>query len=192
MAHAAPERHGERGAVAVEAAFITPVLVLLLFGIMEVGVLIHDNLMMSQAVRSAARTAVAMPRVEGFDDAAAEAAASVLGGGAGRQVEELVIYRADPSSGGPATGGAPSSCVADCVRYRWDGGSNTFHKVSGAEWDAADQQACGASGQNDYVGVEVRARHEWVSGLFGSGFEMTERAVMRLEPKLGGACRPTL
>ena len=47
-----------RGVVSVEMALVAPVLIVLLFGILEFGVAIKDYLGINQAAREAARTAV--------------------------------------------------------------------------------------------------------------------------------------
>jgi hypothetical protein len=181
-------RDGERGAVAVEAALVLPLLIVLLFGIFEVALLVNDNLLMGQAARSAVRTAVALPRDPGFDSEAAMAASGVLGNDNQGHIEELIIYRADPATGKPLSGGAATDCFADCIRYTWNPASDTFERVPGTEWDASTQMACGGRDATDFVGVEVRGRHEWATGLFGDGLQLVERAVMRLEPVLSGSC----
>ena len=48
---------GERGATAVEFAIIFPVLILFLFGIIELSILLFDNAMINHSVRVGARTA---------------------------------------------------------------------------------------------------------------------------------------
>lgn len=179
---------GERGAVAVEAALVLPLLIVLLFGVFEVALLVNDNLLMSQAARSAVRTAVALPRDPGFDSEAALAASGVLGGDEQGTIEELIIYRADPGTGKPLSGGAATDCFSDCIRYTWNETSDAFERVPGTEWDASTQMACGGRDATDFVGVEVRGRHEWATGLFGDGLQLVERAVMRLEPVLSGSC----
>ena len=58
----------DRGAVAVEAALITPVLVLLVFGIIEFGLAFRDWLAVTSAVRAGARTAAAETKVDTYED----------------------------------------------------------------------------------------------------------------------------
>ena len=53
----------EGGAVAIEAALLTPLLLLLLFGIIEFGMLYKDYLAVTSSVRAGARMASAEPRV---------------------------------------------------------------------------------------------------------------------------------
>lgn len=181
-------RRGERGAAAVEAALVLPLLIVLLFGVFEVALLVNDNLLMSQAARSAVRTAVALPRDPGFDSQAAIAAAGVLGADNQGSIEEMIIYRADPATGRPLGGGAATDCFTDCVRYTWSPIAKEFQRVAGTEWDASTQMACGGRDATDFIGVEIHGRHQWATGLFGDGIPLVERAVMRLEPVLAGSC----
>ncbi|MGD9798357.1 MAG: TadE/TadG family type IV pilus assembly protein, partial [Acidimicrobiia bacterium] len=84
----------EDGAAAVEFALILPVLVLLVFGIIEFGMAFKSSLTVTSATRSGARTASALPRESNFHEATANAVArsvSTLPDGA---VEELWIYKA--------------------------------------------------------------------------------------------------
>ena len=55
---------GERGAVAVEMAIVVPVLVLMVFGMLEFGIAFKDKLDMSHAVNQATRNATVL----GTDD----------------------------------------------------------------------------------------------------------------------------
>lgn len=50
-------RH-ERGQAVLELALILPILLLLLFGIIEFGIIFHDNLVLNQAAREGARLGV--------------------------------------------------------------------------------------------------------------------------------------
>ena len=50
---------GERGAVAVEAALVTPLLMVLILGIIEMALLMKDDVALTSAVRNGGRTASA-------------------------------------------------------------------------------------------------------------------------------------
>lgn len=54
-------RSGERGAVAVEAALVLPILLTLVFGIIEFSLVLRDQVAISSAVRVGARIASANP-----------------------------------------------------------------------------------------------------------------------------------
>src|SRR5690349_14378991 len=48
-------KHNERGVAAVEMAIVLPIFVLLLIGMIEFGVILHDNLVLQNAAREGAR-----------------------------------------------------------------------------------------------------------------------------------------
>jgi hypothetical protein len=63
----------------------------------------------------------------------------------------------------------------------------------GGTLPALSQAACGDDGHTDYVGVYVRTRHNFLTGFFGSGLDLTAHTVMRLEPVSasgGSLCEP--
>ena len=70
-------RRDERGAQAVEFALVLPVLILLLLGIMEIGLLFNQQAMITQAARAAARS-MALHNAPSDARAAAKNAATSL------------------------------------------------------------------------------------------------------------------
>src|SRR4051812_18485211 len=52
-------RTGARGAVAMEAALVTPIVLIMIFGIIEVALLLRDDVALTSAVRTGGRTASA-------------------------------------------------------------------------------------------------------------------------------------
>jgi hypothetical protein len=178
------------GAVAVEAALITPLLITVLFGIMEVGLLIRDDLSLSQAARAGVRAAAVLPRTEDFHVVAAEAVAGAMDGVSPSNVKSLSIFRADPATGRPFNGADPATCTVDCVRFTWNQATRSFLPVSGTSWPATSQRACGDEDATDYLGVQLNGFHPWITHLFGSGVSIQEKAIMRFEPILAaGECQ---
>ena len=171
-----------------------PLLLLLVFGILEYGLVFRTNLSISESTRAGARVAVAQPRVAGYELSASAAVSGALAsaGIPGDDIELLVIYKADPQTGRTIVGGDPSACVADCWKFRWDEGTRSFLLAGDSpSWDAGSQAACGSADKTDYLGVYVRAKYDFVTGFFGSSMTMTERSVMRLEPlPLADTCAP--
>jgi hypothetical protein len=167
----------DRGVAAVEAAIITPVFLLLVFGIIEFGLVFKDQLAITSAVRAGARIASAEPRVATFaDDAAAQVARE---GGAldMKDVKELWVYSAD-STGHPLdAGGTFNSCSTNCVHYTWSG--SAFVK-SGGQWNSTSQDAC--QGEQDSVGVYLMFNHPGVTQAFFNSIGLSSYTVMRLEP----------
>lgn len=74
-------RHSERGAVAVEFALVVPILIVLFFGIINIGVVLAQQLSLSNSARQAARFAVVdvEDRVCGDIEAEARSAAETIG-----------------------------------------------------------------------------------------------------------------
>ena len=114
----------ERGAVLVEAAMVFMILFTIVFGVVEFSLQLKDSLSVTNAVRSAARSASADPRDTNntYNVVAvnAETAAQAAVGATAPQV--LWIYKADPATGyaiGDSPAGSFSSCTY-CEIYNWD------------------------------------------------------------------------
>lgn len=180
----------DRGAVAVEAAIITPLLLVLVLGIVEFGLVFKDKLTMSSSVRAGARIASAEPRVATF---AADAARSVAKSSTAlnmADVKKMWVYKAD-SAGYPLGGGAAFSSCTSCVTYRWDGTTKTFVQVSNS-WASGSQNACPGDSLHDSVGVYLEVEHKAVSNFFFRTMTLREHVVMSLEPvpvTNGGGCK---
>lgn len=183
-------RAGERGAVAVEAALLIPVLVIIALGMIETALLLRDYVTSTNLARAGARVASAEPRygtVAGHlngpsfaQDAAdsMERSASTLPRSA---IDYIYIYRAD-SSGQPV-----SACPgSDCLYYKWEDlpapGRFAF---KGGTWNPADINACLADKDAQSVGVRVQVDHPWVVKFFpGTGTKVSAQTVMKFEPLL--------
>lgn len=176
----------QRGAVAVEAAIIVPLLLTMLLGIIDLSVMLHSQVGLSSAARAGARVASSEPRMTGFTDHAASAALRSGLGVAWSQVDEIWVYRANPAGFPGSVTSFPSVCPERCVRYRVSP-SGTPVAIQGS-WPSNTIDAC--IGTADDVGVRIVARHRSVAGgLVPSGL-MSQYAVMRFEPTVNGRCRP--
>jgi hypothetical protein len=167
----------DRGVAAVEAAIITPILLLLVFGIIEFGLVFKDQLAITSAVRAGARIASAEPRIATFADDAAAQVAQEASAVDMKDVKELWIYRADGSGHPQGAGGTFNSCSSDCIRYTWNG--SKFVNAGGS-WDSTRQNAC--QGTQDSVGVYLLLNHPGVTQTFFSAIGLSSYTVMRLEP----------
>jgi len=184
------DRNGrERGAIAVEAAIAAPLLVLMFFGVLEVGQLMRTRTVVTDASREAARVAAALPREDGFQNNALAAVNGIIATTPGEPIDYVVIYRADPTTGEPLSGEAIESCSTDCWRFEWVSGG--FEQKLGAFWDADDQSACGGLDDTDWLAVYIRGHFDGQAPMLNLDRTFTDRTIMRLEPmELGVHCRP--
>jgi hypothetical protein len=184
-------RDTDRGAALVEAALVFPLLLTMIFGIIETGLLLKNQNTVVTASAAGARTAVAQPRQGDYEVNATAAAQAVLRGATGTPVR-VIVYRAHGATGRPCTSSYGGACTADigptaamdtctqCWIFDWAG--TGWSKRSLPTWPAASQAACGSVALTDYLGVYVEFRHDDLTGFFGSARSIKESTMMRLEP----------
>jgi hypothetical protein len=201
-------KRGERGAVAVEAALVTPILFLFVLGIVEMSLLMRDTVATTSAVRVGGRVASVSagagpgvcaasssppPCSPASTPALAQAAADAIqrAGSAmpKEQIQYILVYRANPKGFPMPSSNTSATCSSDCVRYVWDAGLAKF-RYAGGTWVSTTINACVNHANRDAVGVLMVANHPWVTGLFGSGVQLTERTVMNFEPLPSEQCMP--
>jgi hypothetical protein len=199
---------GERGAVAVEAALVTPLLLLLLLGIIEMSLMMRDVVSTNSSVRTGARVASAAagagpgtcqasanppPCTPASAPAVAQLAADAIqrAGSAMPKdsIQWVMIYSANAAGYPMPTGNTSYTCSSKCVRYVWDKGLNKFRYSSGS-WDSKSINACLNDPGRESVGVVLQARHNWITGFFGDGVTLEERSVMQFEPLSNESCKP--
>lgn len=194
--------------MAVEAALLTPLVVLLLVGLLEMSLFLRDGVSVSGAVRAAARVASASagagPGVcqagsnpppctpstaPGFAQAAADAVQKAGSAMPADSITAITVYEANTAGYPLPEGNTAITCTTNCVTYVWDAALDRFRFGSGS-WSSASVNACVNSPDQDTVGIALSARHSWVTGLFGSGVTITQRSVMRFEPLAAEQCLP--
>ncbi len=189
----------ERGAAMVEMAIVTPLLVLLVFSILEYGLLFHEKLTIASAASSAARTGATMGTRAEADFAILQA----LEAGLYDQVDAAVIIKADIFKANTVTGaktGAVNtySYIATNVGCKWSPcpdpalGSPTYGVPSGwGDPAGRDTQLDPGGGGLDVLGVEITYHHSAITGFIpGIERDLSERALVRLEPDTFGAAGP--
>ena len=192
----ASRRASQRGAVAVETALVTPLLLVVLLGIIELPMLIRDYVAVTSAARTGARVAASepgcvnkfgSPACPGADPApfAQLAADAVSRNGTAlpaASIRYILVYKANSNGYPGALTSMPGSCagVASCIGFTWNATSGTFVQSSGS-WNRSNVNACFPNNV-DSVGVQVVADHQFLAGLMGASLTMTEHAVMSFEP----------
>lgn len=192
-----PRDERSRGAVLVEAAFVTPIFFMLVLGILEVGLAMNDNLALAHTVRAGTRVASASGNDSYADYGIIQAIKRESAALGTDQIDLVVVYRAsrigeDPpdacKEGRPQNPGASKTAPA-CNVYR----TSDFDRPK-AEWSCdpdedLDEYWCPrtrvvirAQGP-EYVGVWMQVTHRWVTGMFGRTATLTDQSVIRLEPR---------
>lgn len=190
----------ERGAVAVEAALVTPFLVLLLFGIVELSLLMRDHVALTSAVRVAGRTASAnagagpgstavdcvppcsptnAPMLAQLAANAVQRSGSALPEDA---IRELWIYRANAKGYPGEEGNTAWTCTTSCVQFKWVPTQDSFRYYQGT-WVSSTIAACANSTPPpDSVGIYIKAAHPFITGLFADEMVLEDHAVFAFEP----------
>lgn len=171
----------------VEAALIFPLMVLILFGVIEFSLVFKDLQTTYSATRSGARTASAEPRQPSYAADVATAVATGLGAIPSSNWQEVWVYKAAPN--GLPDSGSFASC-ATCVRFTWNDATRVWTRVQDT-WPATgpgSQQACSTGSGPDSLGVYIKVAHPMITPMFGSTRTLTDHTVTRLEPMPSGSC----
>jgi len=201
----------DSGAAVVEAALITPVLLFVVLGIFEFGLIYRDYLTSSDATADAARSGAVQGNRTRYiqvgegevgvsaDFSVAAALRNAMAGIPIESIERIVIFRADrPGAGAPleqvpaVCKAGVSSAAAQCNAYD---PRDAFEAVQ--EGDASyflcsgSGAACGWPPQGredgpsvwdiDYLGVYLRIERPYITGLFGDSMVLETASVQRLE-----------
>ncbi len=182
--------HGDRGAVLVESAIITPVLILFLFGIFEFGLAFRDYLTVANSARDGARTASVAGAELDADYrtlSAISRAAAVLPDDA---IQEIIIYKASGPDADPA---ANCQSAGECNIYQASDLQRPAEEfgcdISTIAPNAPDRFWCPNTRETsvgtglDYIGVKIIVNHEYVTGLFGADVELDDRMILKVEPQ---------
>ncbi len=183
---------GDRGATIVEAAIYSPLLFVLLFGVLEFSLAFRSYLTASNGTRDGSRMASVMGDSGDADLRILEDLEVAMAAVPDESIQRIVIWRADsPSDDVPAgcAAGSPSASGANpCNVY--DGGdfdleADDFGCSSVSPdrfWCPTDRNAA-LNDPPDYVGIWVSVQHDYVTGLFGGSSTITDQTIMRIEPQ---------
>jgi Flp pilus assembly protein TadG len=184
--------------VAVEAALVTPVLCLVLFGIIEMSLLMRDAVGVTNQVRSGARIAVTeasggltttSPKVPAL---ATDAAAAITTAGSSMplsQTNYVLVYQANSAGYPLPAGNTAMTCTTNCIKFTYSSSTSSLAYNSGS-WDSTTINACVNDASRMSVGVAMSAQHTWVTGLFGTSVAVPGRVMMQFEPLPSTACLP--
>jgi hypothetical protein len=199
--------------VAVEAALVTPLLLVLVFGIIEFSFLLRDHVAVTSAVRTGARmastaagagpgTCTNLPDAPTCTPASSPALAQLAADAIQKagsampkdSIRYILVYKANSKGypGAESNTTVPTSCsgIANCVRYTWRDSQDKFRYAEGS-WTSTTVSACfpgTATKPLDSVGVAMVADHEFLTGLFGGTIAVSDRAALNFEPLPTATC----
>jgi hypothetical protein len=163
----------ERGAIAVETALVSLLLVTIMSGVIEASMLFKDSYSISSAARGGARLGSSEPVASTFAQDTAGQVANALRDLDPTRVQAIWVYKASQTTGLPTSG---TSCTSSCLKYTLN--SSGAPVLSSGSWTG--RSAC-AGGTVDAVGVYVEYRHRSLFGRFFNNQIIAERAIMSLE-----------
>jgi Flp pilus assembly protein TadG len=163
----------------VELALCITVILVILYGTIELSFMYRSATAGSTASRAGARLAAATyadagNKVTAADQIRISVEEALRQRGSTDTPTILRIYQADLTTGLPVNS-TFSACATNCIRYAWNG--TQFANPSGS-WTTPD--ACGTT--LDSVGVYVELSHTSLTGIVRINRTFGERTVMRLEP----------
>ena len=193
---------GDRGAVLVEAAFVLPILLTLVFGIDEFGFAWRDKISVETATRAGARTASNLGPTAQADYNTLQTVLSAVSSIPTANIDLIIIFDATTSgtpsatclAGTPvANNSAPPNNGTGCnvytsAQFSLPSSSFGISCSSGPDryWcptGAARQNSMSQTNGPAYVGVYVKAHRSFITKIFGTtGPTMTSTSVLRLEP----------
>jgi hypothetical protein len=183
----------DRGATAVEAALLTPVFLLLVFGLIEGAWILFGDHVIRGSASSGVRTVSALANDADADFYGLDAAKDGIDAIGRQNLVRVVIYRAN-GWGDPPTAACRGGAATAGVCNVYDG-TDLARPVSdfGCSGTSPDQFWCpvirrtavtGPQSPPDFIGVWVQARHRSFSTVvFGSERFVTAQAVLRVEPR---------
>jgi Flp pilus assembly protein TadG len=180
----------ERGAVLVEFALVLPLLISIVFGIVEFGLFFRDYLTVANTTRTGARVGSAAGSSYDADYQilqAIKSAATALPTGA-NAIEDISIFKSSASDGTVPAACKTASQTSQCNHYTKTDLSRPITEF-GCLASSPDKYWCpttrsdSQSAGTDYVGVYLKMTHTFATSLFGPSKTITDTVVMRIEPK---------
>jgi hypothetical protein len=197
---------GDRGAILAEAAFVTPVFMVLMIGILEFGGAFRDYLTLNNATTAAARQASISANSADADYQILKAIKSQSKALPSSEILHIVVFHPATPTSSPTSG-----CIGGTGSSGMTVGSLTYvdacnvYTATSLTWSSASSNfGCGATasdrywcptnrkfaetntqgnGPPDYVGIYIQIKHPYITGLFGSSITMSKTAIIKIEPQ---------
>jgi Flp pilus assembly protein TadG len=202
-----PRCVGDSGSVFAEFALVSPLLIILLLGIVEYGMAWREKANMSAALRAAGRVGSSSTDINNNRSAdlfAVQAFGTMMLKAKRISVNKMVIYKAD-STGAPTDAscltvnptGTGTGVAGACNIFSWaqivTPGTNFNAACTGSTGAAWDRFWCptdrkirqdAPNGPPDFVGYYANATYDSYTGLLPNTITLTDRFVTRIDPKV--------
>jgi TadE-like protein len=180
----------------IEAAIITPLLMLFVFGIFEFGFAFRDYLTVANSTRDGAREVSVAGNVTDADYRMLRAIERGSAALPELSIERIVVFEASgPTDTVPTTCKNGTPVTGLCNVY--DGSSISLDEsqfgcqevANGDPIDSPDRYWCpnvrevSAGTGLDYVGVYIQITHTYITGLFGAEIEFEDQMILKVEPQ---------
>ena len=189
----------QRGAVLAEAAIVLPVVLTLLLGVMEFGFIWKDDLAIANGVHTAVRIGAADGSAQYADYDILQQIKSGTSALPSNAVQGVIVWEANtlttvPAActaliGGASTGIANAGTSVYCNYYSGtDVAGLTQASFTNSCATGPDHWWCPSSRLHhladppDLVGVYIKIKHNYVTGILGSWRYLSDQAIMRIEP----------
>jgi hypothetical protein len=185
-------RDRSRGAVLVEAVFVTPIFFMLVFGILEVSLAMNDNLALASSVRAGTRVASASGSDAYADYGIIRTIQRESAALPRSQINYIVVYKATGVGAAPDDRCRNGESIDDlCNVYRpgdfdrpkVDWGCKDAKNLD-EYWCPMDRKVSLSGAGPDYVGVWMQVEHPWLTRMFGTTLTLDDSSVIRLEPRI--------
>jgi hypothetical protein len=184
----------DRGATLIEFALVVPLLLLLAFGVAEMGLAWVSNNRVEGAVSTAARIASSSGSLAEADRSVLQSLQAALPPEQLAGVDRVVIFK--PSD---ASGTVPAGCIkpvgstnqvgvsGSCNTYAGDTVRSVPNDLGTADnsWAPATRRD-NLSDPPDYIGVWVRTTHDAKTGTFFDDMTITKVSIYRIQPDIDG------
>ena len=194
---------GDQGSALIETTLAVPIVVVIVTGIVDFGVLYQRATIAYGATQAAVRTAASSGAARAADYLALRSFTTAFTSATGVTLKKIVIFK-------PQAEGSSSPISTTCFTSDTPSTSGKCNVYSGAAAAAIgtsytthfgpDGSSCGSTAWDrnwcpltrldqpdtptDWLGVYVELSYQSVTGFWlRSGFSFTDRAVMRIEPK---------
>jgi len=212
MATGAPgtTRWGDEGALVAEFALVLPFLALIVLGIFEFGMSWRESANLAGALRGTARQITNLGDVRSADYFGLQSYQAAMAQARNVQTNRVVVYRATGPDGAPAAASCLTTAppLTGTAGYGSTGNCNIYTRAQIANLGASyltnfgtTDTACAATAWDrfwcpvsrnadqgdppDWVGVYANVTYDSYTGLIPNTITITDRVVMRNEPRVG-------